>query len=91
MTATTDTARRDRYAVAIHDAMETDLSLTDQEPAYQALIARAAEAAMTRADAEIPAVLRAVADLIDSDSQVSAAVHATTRMRQLADEMQRQA
>jgi hypothetical protein len=52
---------------------------------------RFADAVMAVADAEIPAVLRAVADLIDSDSQVSAAVHATTRMRQLADEMQRNA
>ncbi|RSS11435.1 hypothetical protein [Streptomyces sp. WAC08401] len=45
-------ALRERYAIAIHDAMEPDLSLVDQEPAYQALIARAAEAAMALADAE---------------------------------------
>lgn len=44
--------RRERYATAIHDAMEPDLSLVDQEPAYQALIARAAEAAEALADAE---------------------------------------
>ncbi|WP_318201091.1 hypothetical protein [Streptomyces sp. SCL15-4] len=45
--------RADRYATAIHDAMETDLSLVDQEPAFQALIARAAEAAVALADAEL--------------------------------------
>ncbi|MFE6355908.1 hypothetical protein ACFVOO_24005 [Streptomyces rochei] len=45
------TPLRERYATAIHDAMEPDLSLVDQEPAYQALIARAAEAAMALADA----------------------------------------
>jgi hypothetical protein len=50
MTNTSD--RRERYATAIHDAMEPDLSLGDQEPAYQALIARAAEAAEALADAE---------------------------------------
>lgn len=44
--------RQERYAVAIHDAMESDLSLDDQEPAYQALFARAAEAAVALADAE---------------------------------------
>ncbi|GHC36920.1 MULTISPECIES: hypothetical protein [Streptomyces rochei group] len=44
-------ALRERYATAIHDAMEPDLSLVDQEPAYQALIARAAEAAMELAAA----------------------------------------
>ncbi len=43
MTDTSD--RRERYATAIHDAMETGLSLVDQEPACQALIARAADAA----------------------------------------------
>ncbi|MFE0800105.1 hypothetical protein [Streptomyces sp. NPDC058812] len=46
------TPLRERYATAIHDAMEADLSLVDQEPAYQALIARAAEAAVALADAE---------------------------------------
>lgn len=50
MTDTSD--RRERYATAIHDAMETDLSLVDQEPACQALIARAADAAMALADGE---------------------------------------
>lgn len=45
--------RSERYATAIHDAMETDLSLMDQEPAFQALIARTAEAAMALADAEL--------------------------------------
>ena len=49
---TTHRDRGERYAIAIHDAMETDLSLGDQEPAYQALIARAAEAAEALADAE---------------------------------------
>ncbi|MET9073909.1 hypothetical protein ABZX95_17415 [Streptomyces sp. NPDC004232] len=44
--------RKEQYAVAIHDAMESDLSLVDQEPGYQALIARAAEAAMALADTE---------------------------------------
>lgn len=44
--------RRERYAIAIHDAMEPDLSLVDQEPGAQALFARAAEAAMALADAE---------------------------------------
>lgn len=44
-------ALHERYATAIHDAMEPDLSLVDQEPAYQALIARAAEAALALADA----------------------------------------
>jgi len=44
--------RRERYAVAIHDAMEPDLSLVDQEPGTQALFARAAEAAVTMADTE---------------------------------------
>ncbi|MFF9003597.1 hypothetical protein ACF1GW_38530 [Streptomyces achromogenes] len=53
MTEPTETDRRERYATAIHDAMETDLSLVDQEPAFQALIARAAEAAMALADAEL--------------------------------------
>ncbi|MGW3196272.1 hypothetical protein ACWDBD_17135 [Streptomyces sp. NPDC001118] len=43
--------RKEQYAVAIHDAMESDLSLADQEPGYQALFARAAEAAMALADA----------------------------------------
>lgn len=52
---TTETTRRERYAVAIHDAMEPDLSLVDQEPAYQALIARAAEAAEGVADTELAA------------------------------------
>ena len=51
-------ALRERYAIAIHDAMEPDLSLADQEPAYQALIARAAEAAMALADTGRAAVLR---------------------------------
>lgn len=89
MTTPAETARRERYALAIHDAMEADLSLIDEDPAVQAVVARAAEAAAAVADAEIPAVLRAVADLIESDSEVSAAVHATTRLRRLADEMQR--
>lgn len=44
--------RRELYAVAIHDAMESDLSLVDQEPGVQALFARAAEAAEAVADAE---------------------------------------
>lgn len=44
--------RRERYAVAIHDAMEPDLSLVDQEPGAQALFARAAEAAEAVADTE---------------------------------------
>lgn len=48
---TTD-SRRERYTVAIHDAMESDLSLVDQEPGCQALFARAAEAAAALADAE---------------------------------------
>lgn len=57
-------ARRQRYAIAIHDAMEPDLSLVDQEPAYQALIARAAEAAMALADADRASAKAApVADL----------------------------
>jgi hypothetical protein len=47
--------RRERYAVAIHDAMESDLSLIDQEPGVQALFARAAEAVVAVADAEAPA------------------------------------
>lgn len=50
---------------------------------------RLANAVMEEADAEIPAVLRAIADLIDSNSRISAAVHATAEMRRLADEMQR--
>jgi hypothetical protein len=50
--ATDQTARCERYAVAIHDAMESDLSLIDQEPGLQALFARAAEAAVAVADAE---------------------------------------
>ena len=45
--------RVERYAVAIHDAMEPDLSLVDQEPGVQALFACAAEAAVALADAEI--------------------------------------
>lgn len=44
--------RRDRYATVIHNAMEPDLSLVDQEPGAQALFARAAEAAAALADAE---------------------------------------
>ena len=48
--------RSERYAVAIHDAMEADLSLVDQEPGMQALFACAAEAAMALADAEQAAV-----------------------------------
>lgn len=44
--------RRERYAMAIHDAMEPDLSLVNQEPGCQALFARAAEAAVALADAE---------------------------------------
>jgi hypothetical protein len=47
--------RRERYVVAIHDAMEPDLSLVDQEPAVQALFARAAEAAEALADTELAA------------------------------------
>lgn len=70
------TDRRERYAVAIHDAMESDLSLGDQEPAYQALIARAAEAAMARADAEIPTVLRMAADVAESLRQFEPATGA---------------
>lgn len=58
-------ALRERYATAIHNAMEPDLSLVDQEPAYQALIARAAEAAMALADAEQAAVLCEAADKLD--------------------------
>ncbi|MFG2269104.1 hypothetical protein ACGFNY_04940 [Streptomyces chartreusis] len=61
----TDEARRERYAVAIHDAMEADLSLVDQEPAVQALFARAAEAAVALADAELAA--RRAADLRDAE------------------------
>ena len=45
--------RQDRYATTIHDAMEPDLSLVDQEPGAQALFARAAEAAAALADAEL--------------------------------------
>jgi hypothetical protein len=44
--------RQERYAVAIHDAMEEDLSLIDEDPVVQAVVARAAEAAMALADAE---------------------------------------
>ena len=44
--------RRERYAVAIHDAMEADLSLVDQEPSVQALFARAAEVAVALAAAD---------------------------------------
>jgi hypothetical protein len=62
MTTPAETARRERYAVAIHDAMEADLSLNDQEPAYQALIARAAEAAVAVADAEITELRALAAD-----------------------------
>lgn len=54
--------RRERYATAIHDAMEPDLSLVDQEPACQALFARAAEAAVALADTE------AVEDLASADN-----------------------
>lgn len=60
--ATDQTARFERYAVAIHDAMESDLSLIDQEPGLQALFARAAEAAVAVADAE-QAELRRERDL----------------------------
>jgi hypothetical protein len=56
--------RAARYAQAIHDAMEPDLSLVDQEPGCQALFARAAEAAVALADAE-QAALRRLADEAD--------------------------
>ncbi|MGW4786142.1 hypothetical protein [Streptomyces sp. NPDC004230] len=45
--------RQKRYMIAIHDAMEEDLSLVDEDPAVQAAVARAAEAAMAVADAEL--------------------------------------
>ena len=53
--------RPERYAVAIHDAMESDLSLVDQEPGQQALFARAAEAVMALADSEQATLRRKLA------------------------------
>lgn len=50
--AAEDADRRERYAVALHDAIEEDLSLNDQEPPVQALYSRQAEAAIALADAE---------------------------------------
>lgn len=58
-----DGDRRDRYADAIHDAMEADLSLVDQEPGTQALFSRAAEAAVTMADTELAEARARVAEL----------------------------
>lgn len=49
--------RSERYAVAIHDAVETDFSLADEEPPVQAHFAVAAEAAIAVADAEQDAKL----------------------------------
>lgn len=53
--------RPERYAVAIHDAMESDLSLVDQEPGQQALFARAADAVMALADSEQATLRRKLA------------------------------
>ncbi|MFF6781402.1 hypothetical protein [Streptomyces sp. NPDC012510] len=53
--------RPERYAVAIHDAMEPDLSLVDQEPGQQALFARAAEAVVALADSEQATLRRKLA------------------------------
>lgn len=58
-----DTTRHDRYTEAIHNAMESDLSLADQEPEVQALFARAAEAAAAVADAEQADLRAEVANL----------------------------
>lgn len=59
------TDRRERYAVAIHDAMEPDLSLVDQEPGCQALFARAAEAAVALADSEQAELRREQAERLE--------------------------
>jgi hypothetical protein len=75
--------RRERYMAALLAADPYALVERREDRA------RLANAVMDVADAEIPAVLRAVADLIDGNSEISAAVHATTQMRRLADEMQR--
>jgi hypothetical protein len=75
--------RRERYMTALLAADPYALVERREDRA------RLANAVMDEADAEIPAVLRAVADLIDSNSQISAAVHATAEMRRLADEMER--
>lgn len=83
--------RGDRYAEAIHDAMEPDLSLVDQEPEVQALFACAAEAAVAVADAEQAAlraaVLReasAVVRGMDTDPSTHAAA---TELSRMADEV----
>ncbi|GAA3108418.1 hypothetical protein ACFQ0X_43835 [Streptomyces rectiviolaceus] len=83
-----DTAERsERYAVAIHDAMESDLSLTDQEPRIQALFACAAEAAVTVADRE-QAGLRAELDA--ATRQIDARRQELLRVNERnADEMTR--
>lgn len=75
--------RRERYMTALLEADPYALVQCRDDRT------RLADAVMAVADAELPALLRAVADLIDNDSQISAAVHATSRMRQIANEMQR--
>lgn len=75
--------RRERYIAALVDA--DPYALIERRDDRT----RFADAVMAVADAEIPAVLRAVADLIDSNSEISAAVHATAEMRRIADELQR--
>jgi hypothetical protein len=87
--------RQERYAVAIHDAMEEDLSLIDEDPVVQAVVARAAEAAMAVADAEQAAdraaVLREAADEIEADYPPESGYDrgrawAVEELRRLADE-----
>lgn len=88
--------RREQYAVAIHNAVETDLSLVDQEPRVQALFACAAEAVMAVADTEHAAVLREAADALDNsdrlrdltDDHMSDVNAAADELRRLADEAQ---
>lgn len=74
--------RRERYLAALLEADPYALVQRRDDRA------RLASAVMTIADAELPSVLRAVADLIDSNSAISAAVHATTELRRIADKLQ---
>jgi hypothetical protein len=74
--------RRERYMAALLDAdVYARLERRDDR-------ARFADAVMAIADAEIAAALRTAADLIDSDSTISAAVHATAGLRRIADRAQ---